>query len=178
MNTMETICSRKSVRTYTGEQITEEQLNTILKAANAAPVGMGQYEGVHLTVITNTELLDRIDAAGAAMLGKPDTHALYGAPMLILVSAKMPPVKMMENVVYSNAAIIIQNMALAATELGVGVCHIWGTTTAILNASDILGELNLPEGFTPCCAVTLGKTDYTYEVREIPIDRIATNTIE
>lgn len=53
MNTMETICSRKSVRTYTGEQITEEQLNTILKAANAAPVGMGQYEGVHLTVITN-----------------------------------------------------------------------------------------------------------------------------
>lgn len=139
---------------------------------------MGQYEGVHLTVITNTELLDRIDAAGAAMLGKPDTHALYGAPMLILVSAKIPPVKMMENVVYSNAAIIIQNMALAATELGVGVCHIWGATTAILNASDILGELNLPEGFTPCCAVTLGKTDYTYEIRAIPMDRIATNTIE
>ena len=178
MNTMETICSRKSIRTYTGEQITDEQLNTILKAANAAPIGMGQYEGVYLTVITNTELLDRIDAAGAAMLGKPDAHALYGAPMLILVSAKMPPVKMMENVVYSNAAIIIQNMALAATELGVGVCHIWGATTAILNASDILGELNLPEGFTPCCAVTLGKTDYTYEIREIPIDRIATNTIE
>ncbi len=38
MNTMETICSRKSIRTYTGEQITEEQLNTILKAANAAPI--------------------------------------------------------------------------------------------------------------------------------------------
>lgn len=73
---METICSRKSVRTYTGEQITEEQLNTILKAANAAPVGMGQYEGVHLTVITNTELLDRIDAAGAAMLASR-IHTLF-----------------------------------------------------------------------------------------------------
>lgn len=178
MNTMETICSRKSVRTYTGEQITEEQLSAILKAANAAPVGMGQYGDVHLTVVTNAELLGRIDAAGTAMVGKPDAHPLYGAPMLILVSAKKPSVKAMENVAYSNAAIIVQNMALAATELGVGVCHIWGAITAILNAPDILKELNLPEGFIPCCAVTLGKTDYTYEEREIPIDRIAANTIK
>lgn len=178
MNTIEAICSRKSVRNYTGEQITAEQQNTILKAANAAPVGMGQYDGVHLTVITSKELLKKIDAAGAAMFGKPDIHPLYNAPMLILVSAKMPPAEAMRNVTYSNAAIIVQNMVLAATELGVGACHIWGATTAILNAPDILGELNLPDGFTPCCAITLGKTDDVYEQREIPMDRIARNTIE
>lgn len=178
MNTMKTIFSRKSVRTYTGEQITEEQLNTILKAANAAPVGMGQYEGVHLTVITNADLLNEIDTAGAAMFGKPDIHPLYNAPMLILISAKMPPDKAMENVTYSNTAIIAQNMVLAATELGVGVCHIWGATMATINAPHILEKFNLPEGFTPCCAVTLGKTDYTYEEREIPMDRIVTNTIK
>lgn len=178
MKTMETICARKSVRTYTGEQITKEQLSIILKAANAAPVGMGQYEGVHLTLITNKDLLGKIDAAGAAMFGKPDIHPLYNAPMLILVSAKMPPVETMKNVTYSNAAIIVQNMALAATELGVGVCHIWGATMAMLNAPDILKELNLPEGFVPCSAVTLGKTDFVYEEREIPMDRIAINTVE
>lgn len=49
MNTLETICARKSIRSYTGEQITEEQLNHILKAADAAPIGMGQYENMHLT---------------------------------------------------------------------------------------------------------------------------------
>lgn len=178
MSAIETICKRKSVRSYTGEQITEEQLNTILKTANAAPVGMGRYEDVHLTVIKSADLLSKIDTAGAAMLGKPDAHALYGAPMLIVVSAKLPPVKMMENVVYSNAAIIVQNMALAATELGVGVCHIWGATTAILNTPDILDELNLPEGFAPCCAVTLGKTGYRYEEREIPTNRIQMVVIE
>lgn len=177
MNTIETICARKSVRTYTGEQITNEELNTVLKAANAAPVGMGRYDEVHLTVITNTEMLGKIDAAGAAMFGKPDIHPLYNAPMLILVSAKIPPVESMRNVTYSNAAIIVQNMALAATELGVGVCHIWGATMAIVNSQDILSELKLPEGFTPCCAVTLGKTDCSYETREIPTNRIATNTI-
>lgn len=177
MNTMETICSRKSVRTYTGEVITEEQLSTILKAANAAPVGMGQYEGVHLTVITNPELLEQIDAAGAAMFGKPDIHPLYQAPMLVVVSAKVPP-KTMENVTYSNAAIIAQNMALAATELGVGVCHIWGATMALRNTPELLAKLQLPEGFLPCCAVTLGKTDASYEEKEIPMDRIITNTIQ
>lgn len=177
MSMMETICKRKSVRNYTGEQITEEELQLILKAANAAPVGMGKYEDVHLTVITNPELLGKIDAAGAAMLGKPGAHTLYGAPMLILVSAKMPPVKMMENVVFSNAAIIVQNMALAATELGVGVCHIWGATTALANSPELLQELNLPEGFAPCCAVTVGKTEYVYEHRNIPMDRIAISTI-
>ena len=44
MNTMETICSRKTIRSYTGENITADELNVILKAANASPVGMGQYD--------------------------------------------------------------------------------------------------------------------------------------
>lgn len=178
MNTLETIYARKSVRTYTGEQIMEEDLNTILKAANAAPVGMGQYENVHLTVITNAELLEKIDAAGAAMFGKPDIHPLYHAPMLIVVSAKMPEVKTMENVTYSNAAIIVQNMALAATELGVGVCHIWGATMALQNTPELLKELPLPDGFLPCCAAALGKTEDSYSERKIPEDRIATNIIK
>lgn len=178
MKTMEAICARKSVRSYTGERITAEELNTVLKAANAAPVGMGRYEDIHLTVITNAELLGRIDAAGAAMFGKPDIHPLYAAPMLILVSAKLPTAEGMKNVTYSNAAIIAQNMALAATELGVGVCHIWGATMAVLNAPDILKELSLPDGFTPCCAVTLGKTDCVYTPREIPQDRISRNVID
>lgn len=177
MSMMETICKRKSVRSYTGEQITENELQFILKAANAAPIGMGKYEDVHLTIITNSELLKEIDIAGAAMLGKPDAHTLYGAPMLILVSAKMPSVKAMENVVFSNAAIVVQNMALAATELGIGVCHIWGATTALANSPEILKKLNLPEGFAPCCAVTLGKTEFNYENRDIPMDRISQNTI-
>lgn len=41
MNTMETICSRKTIRSYTDENITADELNVILKAANASPVGIG-----------------------------------------------------------------------------------------------------------------------------------------
>ena len=176
MNTMETICSRKAVRSYTGESITKEELEMILKAANASPVGMGQFDSLHLTVITNKELLEKIEKATAAMFGKPDMHPLYNAPMLVLVSSK-EPAPMMENVAYSNAAIMVHNMALAATELGVGSCYIWGAVAAASHSPEILSELKLPEGFTPCCAVCLGKTEETYELREVPVNKIAQTII-
>ena len=176
MNTMETICKRKSVRNYTGENITNKELSTILKAANASPVGMGQFDSLHLTVITNKELLSKIEKVTAAMFDKPDMHPLYNAPTLILVSSK-EPAPMMENVAYSNAAIMVHNMALAATELGVGNCYIWGAVAAASHNPEILAELKLPEGFIPCCAICLGKTEENYELKEIPVNRIAQTTI-
>lgn len=177
MAMMETICCRKSVRSYTGENITAEELEVILKAANASPVGMGQFDSLHLTVITNKELLAKIEVSAAAMFGKPDMHPLYGAPTLILVSSRKPA-PMMENVAYSNAAIMAHNMALAATELGVGTCYIWGAVAAMGRNPEVLEELKLPEGFIPCCAMCFGKTDAAYEVREIPKNKIARTVIE
>lgn len=176
MNTLDTLLSRKSIRSYTGEQISAEELEVILKSANAAPIGMGKYEDMHLTVIQNPELLNKIDAAAAAMFGDPSRHPLYGAPTLILVSSRKPAPGR-ENIAYSNAAIVVHNMALAATELGLGACHIWGAVAAISKNPDLVAELKLPENFGPCCAVSLGKTDMTYSVREIPLDRISRNEI-
>lgn len=111
------------------------------------------------------------------MFGKQDMHPLYGAPVFILVSTKTPA-KMMENVAFSNAAIIAHNMALEATELGIGTCYIWGAVAAITTSPDLVKELNLPEAFIPCCGIVLGKTDYKYELREIPENRISQNTVE
>lgn len=177
MDMLDTICKRKSVRTYTGESIAEEELNKILLAANASPVGMAQYENMHITVITNKEVLKEIDKNCAKMFGKPETRPLYEAPMLVLISTKKPDTNM-ENVAYSNAAIIAHNMALEATELNIGTCYIWGAVMALFNAPDILEKLNLPENFIPCCGITLGRTDYTYTKREVPEDRIARNIIK
>lgn len=177
MNILDIICKRKSVRTYTGENITEEELNKILKSANASPVGMAQYENMHITIIKNKELLKEIDEAGAKMFGKTEMKPLYEAPMLVLISTKKPD-ENMENVAYSNAAIIAHNMALEATELNIGTCYIWGAVMALFNEPDTMKKLHLPENFIPCCAITLGKTDYKYEIRDIPEDRISKNIIE
>ena len=168
------LLKRKSVRSYTGEGISEEELNIILKAADASPVGLKQYENLHLTVITNKELLGKIEDAAGTMFNKPDYKPLYNAPMLILISSKNMP---MENVMYSNAAIMSHNISLAATELNIGACYIWGATAAISKNIELLKELNLPEGFVVCCGVILGKTDEVYEIKEIP-DRISKSYIK
>ena len=163
---LELLLKRKSIRSYTGDSISKEELNILLKAADASPVGMKQYENLHLTIITNKSLLEKIEAITAKKFDRPNMHPLYGAPMLILISSKKMP--MMENVMYSNAAIMAHNISLAATELKIGSCYIWGAVAGMSNDEEILKELNLPIDFIPCCAVSIGKTNETFEEKEIP----------
>ena len=118
MNTMDTICSRKSIRTYNGENITETELKQILKAAYAAPVGMKAYDTLIMTVVTNKSFMDKLNAATAAMMEQPDAVPLYGAPTMIIVSSILPG-GARDNVAYSNAACIVENIALEAVELGI-----------------------------------------------------------
>ena len=171
---LDLLLKRKSVRSYTGEGISEEELNIILKAADASPVGLKQYENLHLTIITNKELLNKIEDVTAKAFNNYDKKRLYEAPVLIIISSKAMP---MENVMYSNAAIMSHNISLAATELNIGSCYIWGATAAISKNIEILKELNLPEGFVVCCGVILGKTNEVYEIKEIP-DRISKSYIK
>ncbi len=173
MDTLKAIRNRRSVRSYTGEKFAENDLQTILMAANAAPVGMGRYENVHLTVIENPELLGAIDRNAAQVFGRPDMKPLYGAPLFILVSAR-PTMDAIGNTDYSNTAIVVHNMALAAVELGVGSCYIWGATMALAGNPELVAQLGLPDGFSPCCGIVLGATAEKYTDREIPEDRIAT----
>lgn len=126
MDFMDTILCRKSIRKYTGASISDAELQTILAAAQAAPVGRAKYDYLHLSVITDADLLKEIDHNAAVGFGNPDMHPLYGAPMLIIVSSKTDR-ESLGNTEYSNAAIVVHNMALAAVTLGTGHCDIWGS---------------------------------------------------
>lgn len=176
MDFINKLFSRKSIRKYTGEMIHEEDLNLILKAGNAAPVGRGRYDTLHLTVVSNPELINKIDKLTAEYLGKADAHPLYGAPIFIIVSVNEKS-GLPDNVSYSNAAIVAHNMALAAMELRVGTCLIWGAIRAVNQSAEVLKELKLPQHFKPSCAIILGCTDDFYSLREIPDDRITRNSI-
>ncbi|MBQ8623813.1 MAG: nitroreductase family protein [Oscillospiraceae bacterium] len=177
MNTLDAIHGRRSIRNFNGEPITDAETHEILKAAYAAPVGRAMYDTLSLTVITNRELLDRWERLMQTAVGNPDLHPFYGAPCVILVSSAMPNAPM-SNVNFSNAAILVQNMALAATELGVGACHIWGAVGVLGGNAELTAEMNIPEGMVPCCAIALGHFDGKYELREAIDSRIKTNFIK
>lgn len=168
--------SRKSVRTYTGNKISEDALNNILKAAKSAPVGMGRYNTVHITIVENPHILDEINEKTKELFKNPEMIALYGAPTLAVVSVK-PDNSNPNNTEYSNAAIMVQNMALAATEIGIGCCHIWGAVMAIAADHELAKKLELPDGFVPCCGIVIGETTEKYSICSIPEDKVSTNYV-
>lgn len=169
MEFFDTLYRRKTVRNYTGEAVIDVQLAKILKAAQASPIGLKRYDTLHMTVIRNKAFLDKWEQKVYAETGR---MPFYGAPTLILISSMVGETPY-DNVNYSNAAIMAQNMALAACELGLGACHIWGAVRTLNESPELLSELKIPEGMRPVCSVIVGVTDETYEERDVP-DRITT----
>ncbi|MCD7981390.1 MAG: nitroreductase family protein [Clostridiales bacterium] len=170
METLKAINARKSVRSYTGA-LSDNALQTVLAAGQAAPIGMGKYDAMHMTVIRDSSLLAELDKNAADFFGNPSMHPLYQAPCLILISTPVPdPAN--GNVAYSNAAVMTQNMSLAATDIGIGSCLIWGAVAALNTNPALVAKLNLPEGHTVCCGIAIGETKDTFPERDIPADRI------
>lgn len=57
---LENIKARRSVRAYTGQQVSEEDLQAVLEAATYAPSGM-HLETWHFTAIQNADKLTELE---------------------------------------------------------------------------------------------------------------------
>ena len=162
MELSQAIFTRCSCRNYTSEPVSDEQLSAILAAGNAAPVGMGAYDTIHLTVIRNKEFIADISKATCEFM-KREGNPLYGAPILVLVSAKpaMPP-----TIEFQNTGTIMENMMLTATDLGLGSVYLMGAIAALKTKPELVEQLTLPEGFVPIAAVALGHPVQAPAMRE------------
>jgi len=153
METLKAIAKRKSTRGFLPEKAVEKaDLETILAAGCAAPVGMADYASLHLTVIQSREILDKIEKAVQDTF-KTDRKVLYGAPVLVLVSSSEPKAP---NIGYANVGCVMENMLLAATDLGVDNIYLWGAATVIAKVPELQKELGIPDGFTPISGAALG----------------------
>lgn len=143
---------RKSTRAYTGAPITKEQLDYILNVGCAAPIGSAKYQTLRISVIDNKEFLADIERVASEASGTPGSKPLYNAPTLIVVSTL--PNERGTNI--ANAACVIQNMHLAATDVGVASVYIWGCLCAFKEDASLVQRLGLPEGFAPVSALAVG----------------------
>ena len=154
MTTMDAILTRQSCRGFEDRQITEEQLEQLLVAANAAPVGRAMFENVALSVLQDKELFAGIEAAMKKMAPDyPNPHPLYNAPTGILVCVPGEPVA---DVNWMNAACVMENILLAATDMGLGSTFIMGAVAAMRQNPDICAAAKVPEGFVPVCMAIVG----------------------
>lgn len=152
MEFFETLKTRKSTRDFTSEQISEANLNEILLAGSAAPLGMRKFESIHLTVVQNKALLDEMQTAAATAFGDATRKPIYDAPTLIIVSSQ----ELGNSIEYANVGCVMENMALAATALGLGNIYLWGITAFISGQPSFLQKLQIPEGYKPISALAVG----------------------
>lgn len=151
MEIMQSILKRSSVRGYQPGQITPEELEQILYAGCAAPVGMSKYDSVHITVVQDPKLLAQLSETGKGII-KITSDPLYGAPTMILLSCGEGA----PGLDYVNASCIGENMMLQAAHDGIGSVIVWCAALAAQFNPELKAQLRIPEGFKPVLAMVFG----------------------
>jgi len=139
------ILARRSVRRYTGQPISAEQITTLLEAGMAAPSASNRQPW-HFVVVTERATLNRL----------ADTHPyakmLYQAPLCIVVCGD-PAISDRYWVQDTSAA--TQNILLAAAGMGLG--GVWlGVHPTPEREQTVREVLGLPASITPLCLISLG----------------------
>lgn len=175
MDFKEVLTLRKTTRKYLPEQISESQLQTILLAAQTAPLATGDDKTTHLTVVQDPETMDRLRQCCQVISRKTSKpfDAFYGAPTVIFVSATDLSE---DHIEYSNVACVIENMILAATNEGLGSTYIWGCLNKLRQDSETLNLLSIPEGYEILSACAVGYPAKPLEPRE-PHERMTVDQI-
>lgn len=144
---LDNIHARKSVRSYTDEPVTPEQVETLLRAAMAAPSGKN-VQPWRFVVVTRPETKQKLAVGFNKMIAK--------APVVIVVCGKTTNrLGGTNNNWTADCAAATENLLLAAESLGLGA--VW---TACYPYDDrmqpAIEALGLPDDVTPYCIVPVG----------------------
>ena len=155
------IKSRRSVRNFKPEQISEESLDLILEAGIYAPTAHNDQPW-HFTVIQNEDFLRYInEKTREAMAGSdiewikkmgsnPAFNVTYSAPTLILVSGRKDGIAW-----EADCAAAIENIILADESLDIG--SVWlGLVKFFYDQEGEKEKLGIPEGYQPYYGIALG----------------------
>lgn len=111
---LEVMRSRRSVRQYTEEKISDEQIKKILSAALLAPSGHSKYP-CEFIVVKNPETLEKLSHC---RVGVAKMLASAAAAVVVIADAEK------SDTIVEDSAVAMMNMELAATAFGIGNCWI------------------------------------------------------
>lgn len=168
------IKKRHSIRKYTSEQISKEDLEKILEAGNFAPNAGGGQRSM-MVAIHNADITRRVGSMNMASFNRQGllgsyvskeqpsviddpniADGFYGAPTVIAIFAQ-------SNFMFrvADAFCMAENMILQATELGIASCMIsrGEETFDSEEGQKLMREWEVPSNYTCQCFVILGYID-------------------
>ena len=116
--TINDLITRRSVREFKSEMISNEVLDEIIKCGTFAPSGMNRQSSI-IIAVTNKEMRDRLSTLNAKILGDLGVDPFYGAPVVLVVLAD----KKCPTYLY-DGSLVMGNLMNAAHSLGIGSCWI------------------------------------------------------
>ena len=150
MEALEAIFTRRSIRSYTDETITDETMQLLLKAAMSGPSCVNARDWSFI-IVRSREMLNKMADAN----GRP-AEPLRSAAAAVMVCGDLnrsfPPAK---DYWVIDGAIAAQNIVLAARALGLG--SVWLGTWPQKERVEAQAKLfGLPESIVPHSVIALG----------------------
>ncbi len=149
MTNIDFIFSRRSIRRFTPEKISDTQIKLLLEAAMAAPTAMNMKPW-HFVVVDDPAKLDELRKI--LPFGKMD------APLAISVCGNMQSIKrpVLERFWVQDCSAATENLLLAANAIGLGA--VWcGVHPIKMLENAVSAILNLPKLVIPLNVVFIGQ---------------------
>lgn len=148
---LKAIRERRSIRRYKPEQVTDEELKTVLEAGTWAATGHGTQDP-WIVAVQNKELMGRLVKMNADIMGV-ESNPYYDAPTIVLVFASADNYNRER-----DGSLVLGNMMLAAHSIGLASCWINREDAMFASAEGkaIMAELGLPDGLVGIGALSLG----------------------
>lgn len=164
-DSMKTILERSSIRAYTKEELTKEEIDLLIKTGLLAPTAANRQEIFIAAVKTSNPVVKELQTL---LNPNAENTFYYNAPELFLLFGK-------EDFKWSgvDAGIAVENMHLAAKAMGLGSVII-GYIDNIMHGekSGCLKEaLKVPEGYGFEVALAAGHPDTDKEPHEIDTEK-------
>jgi len=143
---MEAIFTRRSIRKYTPDPVTDEDITKMLKAAMAAPTG-GNRKPWHFIIIKDRETKDRLAE-------HPYGKMLHEAPLCIAVCGDPSLTPLPRNFIPQDCSAATMNILHAAVALGLGA--VWIGLALEEHYHMARKILDIPENITPHNLIAIG----------------------
>ena len=147
MDCIEAIMTRRSVRQFTDAEVTDDQLDILMRAAMAAP-SAGNQQCWRFVVIRDAETRARL--AAATPYGTPMGRASLGIVILADTTVETFPGNWC-----NDCAAAAENLLLAAHATGIGACWL-GVYPGDERERAVAEIVDSPEWLRPFCMIAIG----------------------
>lgn len=167
---IETIKTRRCVREYKEDNVSDEDIKFLIDCARYAPSGFNMQPWSFL-VVKNKETMRKLSESGKkamipllepvkntskkasdflVYLKTKGTDMFYGAPTLVIILGN-------KNAMTADwdCSMAAQNMMLAAHSMSIGSCWVGGVLPALMD-EEFLRELGAPDGYKAVAPLIFG----------------------